>query len=62
MPRTYKQKMYADIDKMLDKYPRAKVSDVIWVLEAAAETLWRALPLPKHGCKVVERTKRYRIV
>ena len=62
MAKTYRQKMYADIDKMLDKYPRAKVSDVIWVLEAAAEALFRALPLPKKGRRVIERTKRYRIV
>jgi hypothetical protein len=62
MSKTYKQKLFIDLDKMLEKYPRAKVSDVIWALEATAEALWRALPLPKRGRKVVERTKRYRIV
>jgi hypothetical protein len=59
---TYKQKIFLDIDKMLEKYPRAKVSDVIWALEASAEALWRALPLVKRGSRrVVERTKRYRV-
>jgi hypothetical protein len=59
---TYKQKIFLDIDKMLEKYPRAKVSDVIWALEASAEALWRALPPAKKGSRrVVERTKRYRV-
>lgn len=58
---TYKQKMFGDLDKMLEKYPNAKVSDVIWALEAMAEALWRALPAPKKGRKVIERQRRYRV-
>ena len=61
MAKTYKQKLFADIDALLDKYPNAKVSDVIWALESATEALWRALPLPKGGRKTIERTKRYRV-
>jgi len=59
--KTYKQRMFDDLNKLLDKYPKAKVSDTIWALEAMAEALWRALPSPKKGRKVVERTKRYRV-
>lgn len=62
MARTYKQKLYADLDKLVEKYPRAKVSDLIWALEAVAACLWRALPSPKKGRKCIERTKRYRLV
>ena len=61
---TYKQKIFRDIDAILDNYPTAKVSDVIWALEAATEALWRALPAPgatKGGRKIVERQKRYRV-
>lgn len=61
MAKTYKQKIYDDLNALLDKYPGAKVSDVLWVLESFAEGLWRALPAPKKGRKVVERTKRYRL-
>jgi hypothetical protein len=61
MAQTYKQRIFAELDKLLDKYPGAKVSDVIWALEATAESLWRALPLPKAGRRIVERTKRYRV-
>ena len=57
----YKKKIYADIDTLLGLYPNAKVSDVIWALEATVEALWRALPAPKKGRKVIERTKRYRV-
>lgn len=61
MAQTYKQRIFKDVEAILDKYPRAKVSDVIFALEAVAEGLWRALPAPKKGRKVLERTKRYRI-
>ena len=64
MAKTYKQKLYSDIDDLLcaKKYTRAKVSDALWALEAVAEVLWRALPVPKAGRKLVERTKRYRVI
>ena len=62
MAKSYKQKLYADLNKMLDRYPGAMVSDVIWALEATTEALWRALPPPKKGRKVIERQKRYRLV
>ena len=58
----YKQKIFADLDALLDKYPRAKVSDALWALDAVAETLWRALPPPKKGRRVIERQQRYRVV
>ena len=60
---SYKQKIYDDLDQILEKYPNAHVSDVIWALEATAEALWRALPMNgnRAGQKVVERTKRYRV-
>ena len=61
MAKTYKQKIFDDLDRILEKYPSAKVSDMIWALEATAEVLWRALPPPKKGRKVKERTKRYRV-
>ena len=58
----YKQKIFADLNALLDKYPGARVSDVLWVLEATAESLWRALPPPKKGRKAIERQQRYRAV
>ena len=61
MAKTYKQKLHDDLNDLLDKYPRAKVSDVLFVLEAFAEGLWRALPAPKKGRRVIERTKKYRL-
>ena len=61
MARTYKQKFYDEIDQMIERHPNAHVSDVIWALEATIEALWRALPEPKKGRKVIERTKRYRV-
>lgn len=61
MAKTYKQKLYDELNALLDKYPNARVSDVIMVLEAFSEGLWRALPAPKEGRRVVERTKRYRL-
>lgn len=61
MAKTYKQRIFYELDCLLEKYPNAKVSDVIWVLEAMQESLWRALPAPKKGRKVVERRTRYRL-
>ena len=61
MAKTYKQRIFDDIEALLDKYPNAKVSDTIWALENAAECLWRALPAPKKGRRVIDRTKRYRV-
>ena len=61
MAKTYKQKLYDDLNALVDKYPEAKVSDVLWALEAVGEGLWRALPARKEGRKCVERTKRYRL-
>lgn len=61
MAKTYKQRIFDDIEKLVDKYPGARASDMIWALEAMAEAIWRALPPPKNGCRVIERTKKYRI-
>lgn len=61
MAKTHKQRMFDELNDMLDRHPNAKVSDVIWVLEAFVEGLWRALPTPKKGRKVLERTKRFRL-
>lgn len=62
MAKTYKQKLFKDIDTLLEKkYGNMKVSDTLWVLESLAESLWRALPAPKKGRKLVERQKRYRV-
>ena len=61
MAKTYKQKIYDELNGILERYPNARVSDVIWALEVMAESLWRALPAPKKGRKVVERQKRYRV-
>ena len=61
MAKTYKQRIYDELDCLLEKYPKAKVSDVIWALKSMAECLWRALPAPKKGRKVVKRQKRYRV-
>lgn len=62
MAKTNKQKIHDELCAILDKYPNAKVSDVLFVLEAFAEGLWRALPAPRAGRRVIERTKRYRII
>lgn len=61
MAKTYKQKIYDDLNKLVDKYPRAKVSDMLFVLEAFSHGLWRSLPEPKKGRKCIERTSRYRL-
>lgn len=61
MAKTYKQRIYDDLDKLVDKYPNAKVSDVLVALEAFGNGLWHALPPPKKGRKVIERTARYRL-
>jgi hypothetical protein len=34
---------------------------MIFALEAMAEGIWRALPPPKKGRRVIERTKKYRV-
>ena len=60
--KTYKQRIYAALDAIVDKYPRAKASDMIWALEAMSESIWRALPAPKKGRRVIERSKKYRVV
>ncbi len=62
MAKTTKQKLFDDLNVLIDKYPNAKVSDVIIVLESFTEALWHALPAPKKGRKVIERTARYRMV
>lgn len=59
--KTYKQRIYDDLNVLVDKYPKARASDMIWALEAMAESIWRVLPPPKKGRRVVERTKRYRL-
>ena len=67
MSQSYRKQIFADLDKVLDKYPNAKVSDVIFALESTAKCLWRGLPIStpnKIGAnkqKIVERTKRYRL-
>ena len=61
MAKNYKQRIYDDLDKLVDKYPRAKASDMIFALEAFASSLWRALPAPKKNKKCIERTERYRL-
>ena len=61
--KTYKQRIYAALDAIVDKYPRAKASDMIWALEAMSESIWRSISrLPKKGRRVIERTKKYRVV
>ena len=62
MAKTYKQRIYDALDAIVDKYPRAKASDMIWALEAMSESIWRSLPAPKKGRRVIERTKKYRVV
>ena len=59
--KTDKQRIYDDLDKLVDKYPKAKASDMIFALEAMVESIWRAMPAPKKGRKVIERTKKYRV-
>ena len=60
--KTYKQRIYAALDALVDEYPRARASDMMWALEAMSETIWRALPAPKKGRRVVRRVKKYRVV
>lgn len=62
MAKNYKQRIYDDLNKLVDKYPNAKVSDVIFSLEAFANGLWHALPQPRDKKqKCIERTSRYRL-
>ena len=61
MSKNYKQRVYDDLNTLVDKYPRMKVSDMIFTLEAFSNGLWHALPKPKKGRKVIERTARYRL-
>jgi hypothetical protein len=62
MAKSYKQRIYADLNRILYLYPNAKVSDVIWALDAMADSLWKALPPSKKGRKTVEKVPRYRVV
>ncbi len=62
MAKTYKQRIYDDLDALVDKYSRAKASDMIWALQVMSQSIWRALPLPKRGRRLIERTKKYRAV
>ena len=62
MAKTYKQKIFADLDKLIDKYPQAKVSDLVWALGSFTEAVWRAHP-DKNGQRRLEKgEKRYRLV
>ena len=61
MAKTYKQKIFADLDKLIDKYPQAKVSDLVWALGSFTEAVWRAHP-DKNGQRRLEKgEKRYRL-
>ena len=61
MAKSYKQKIFADLDKLIDKYPRAKVSDLVWALGSFTEAVWRAHP-DKNGQRRLEKgEKRYRL-
>lgn len=62
MSKTYKQRIYADLNAVVNKYPHAKASDTILALAAMAESICRALPPPKKGRRVITRTKKYRMV
>ncbi len=59
---SYKRRIFDDLTTLLDKYPNAKASDVIWVLEAVADALWRALPPVKKNARIIERGKKYRVM
>lgn len=62
MAKTYKQRVYDDLNALIDKYPRMKASDMIHTLEDFAGGIFHALPEPKAGRKCIERTSRYRLV
>lgn len=61
MAKTHKQRVYDELNVIVDKHPNMRVSDLITTLESFAEGLFRALPPPKEGRKCVERTARYRL-
>lgn len=61
MAKTHKQRMYDELNVLMDGHPNMMVSDVLFVLETFGESLWRALPEPKKGRKVIERRSRYRL-
>ena len=62
MAKSYKQKIFADLDQLIDKYPQAKVSDLVWALGAFTEAVWRAHHHDKNGQRRLEKgEKRYRL-
>jgi len=50
MAKTYKQKIYDELNGILERYPNARVSDVIWALEAMAETRDLRSARGRHPC------------
>lgn len=61
MIKTHKQRLYDELNALVDKHPNMKVSDFIFTLEAFTHGLFRALPPPKKGRKCLERTHSYRL-
>jgi hypothetical protein len=64
MAKTQKQKLYDDLSALLARYPNMWVGDFIDTLDAFGRAMFRALPGPKKGRRLVKlqhRTKTYRL-
>lgn len=61
MAKSYLKRIHEDLNKLVDKYPNAKASDMIRAMELMTNEIWPCLPKPVKGRKCIERTARYRL-
>lgn len=65
MAKNQKQRLYDDLNDLVDKYPRMYASDFIATLDGFQNGLWHSLPVikgrPKKNQRVVERRSSYRL-
>jgi hypothetical protein len=71
MAKTYLQRIHEDLWVIVDRYPKARVSDTLRALDAFTNEIWHQLPAPKNGKRQIDKhgrsyvkdalTKRYRL-
>jgi hypothetical protein len=58
---TYKTRLFDELEKLADKYPNAKVADMVWALQTMTGAIWRSRPRGMDNPRLAERTKSYRV-
>ena len=71
MAKTHLQRIHEDLWDVIDRHPKARVSDALYAMDAVIEEIWYQLPkavkgkrqIDKHGRAYVKDaiTKRYRL-